>query len=915
MIAMIKIGIFLLLGIFCSGELWAGPGKVVVKNAKEQPCVYNSIRGRGRACFEPAKDQKGNVVIVPEEQCKDLLYLIADGHTSWIQVKPDETVTVNVSAKGWKFSGDGAKINRYLNEWTKKMYFWQPNMLTNRIQMMFHQIPASQKSTPDAASFYTPEYMAWVAGLEQEALADLQKANLGNETFIEAQRRRIHNAWLELQMQNYQFAAGNSSFVIPSAAGDFLKNISFDDPAFLQYPGYDDVLRIYFDMADDFSLIPYGASDFLRKRADRIKDQTVKEAYVLGELEGIITNKWLYQTDRVFDSVADVLVSDESRKKFKELEAGYKQMQVTDEAGKPAFRFEFQNTKDESVRLNDFKGKYLLIDIWATWCGPCKYQIPYLIKLEKELQGKDIEFLSVSVDKQADKGKWLQMLKDFGMEENCVISPDAFNYDMFQKYEVKSIPRFMLIDPEGKIVMTKSRRPSDPVLKLQLLELLDRFESEKSMVSGTLRGADGKQLSLMRVGSMSFPLANAVAGDGKFSMNLIVDKPEFLRLSMYPGFYANILVRPGAKIRFSNENGNVFSGDDADVNNFMARTEAKYLMRWPKNSKETVLDQKRSKLLVGVYDDIVRDIESSSLSAEDKRIVKGYFQGELLNRLYGAISISKVFGKSFPKPDVRKGYSDPVLGLEIIPEIDYYPNWIDGMQEFLYGQLEAGKTKIKSNATRLADLAAGITNEATRELYIMEALRLEILRSNLVGAEDRVNSVRGMIGSPANKVLLDQMPSQIRQATERYKGALPGTDLSTFNFKNERGEVVTLGDFKNKYVFIDLWSTGCNPCVGEIPYIKEMEHRFAGKPIAWVSISLDLDEKEWKDFLVKNNMKGIQLLCEKGFKHPFIEQIGLSGIPRFVLLDKEGRVVDYSAMRPSNPVLAEVLGILLKNGK
>ena len=172
-----------------------------------------------------------------------------------------------------------------------------------------------------------------------------------------------------------------------------------------------------------------------------------------------------------------------------------------------------------------------------------------------------------------------------------------------------------------------------------------------------------------------------------------------------------------------------------------------------------------------------------------------------------------------------------------------------------------------------------------------------------------------MVGNPANKILLDQMPLQIRQTAERYKGALPGTDLGNFNFKNEKGEVVALGDFKGKYVFIDLWSTGCNPCVGEIPYIKEMEHRFAGNPIAWVSVSLDLDEKEWKDFLVKNNMKGIQLLCEKGFKHPFIQQIGLSGIPRFVLLDKESKVIDYSAMRPSNPVLAEVLGLLLKEGK
>ena len=92
-------------------------------------------------------------------------------------------------------------------------------------------------------------------------------------------------------------------------------------------------------------------------------------------------------------------------------------------------------------------------------------------------------------------------------------------------------------------------------------------------------------------------------------------------------------------------------------------------------------------------------------------------------------------------------------------------------------------------------------------------------------------------------------------------------------------------------MFIDIWSTGCNPCVGEVPYIKDMEHRFAGKPITWVSISMDLNKKEWLDFLKEKGMNGIQLICNKGYKDPFPKQIALRGIPRFLLLDKEGKVI------------------------
>ena len=58
-------------------------------------------------------------------------------------------------------------------------------------------------------------------------------------------------------------------------------------------------------------------------------------------------------------------------------------------------------------------------------------------------------------------------------------------------------------------------------------------------------------------------------------------------------------------------------------------------------------------------------------------------------------------------------------------------------------------------------------------------------------------------------------------------------------------------------------------------------------------------------------MSGIQLICDKGFKHPFITQIGLSGIPQFLLLDKEGKVIDANTLRPSNPVMGKLLEFIL----
>ena len=153
--------LFIVCSLLCFSELWAGPGKVVVKGADQNVCVYNSIRGRGRACFAPEKGMKETVILLPEKECGDLFYLISGDRTSWIRVLPDEMVTVDVRKKDWQFSGDSKAINRYLYQWTQKMFFGKPNALMYRVEMMFYQLPDRDKRIPDPKMFYTKEYIDW----------------------------------------------------------------------------------------------------------------------------------------------------------------------------------------------------------------------------------------------------------------------------------------------------------------------------------------------------------------------------------------------------------------------------------------------------------------------------------------------------------------------------------------------------------------------------------------------------------------------------------------------------------------------------------------------------------------------------------------------------------------------------------
>lgn len=131
---------------------------------------------------------------------------------------------------------------------------------------------------------------------------------------------------------------------------------------------------------------------------------------------------------------------------------------------------EFYNFPDYNggfKSLKDFRGKYVYIDIWATWCGNCWVELPYLKKLEEKYKEKNIVFMSLSWDKFEDK--WRDTIKKQEMTGMQLLVKDTED-PFFVNYAVQSIPRYILIDPNGLIVDYNAPRPSDSDAIEKLLE-------------------------------------------------------------------------------------------------------------------------------------------------------------------------------------------------------------------------------------------------------------------------------------------------------------------------------------------------------------------------------------------------------------------------------------------------------------
>ena len=136
-------------------------------------------------------------------------------------------------------------------------------------------------------------------------------------------------------------------------------------------------------------------------------------------------------------------------------------------AGMKAPGFSYRDVDGNVVCLKDLRGKYVYIDVWATWCMPCRGESPALKELKEKMRDKNIHFVCISCDKDIDK--WKQMVKDdrlSGIQVNT-----GGDRAFMEAFGIRGIPRFILLDPKGKIVDPKMTRPSQSVTLQTLMSL------------------------------------------------------------------------------------------------------------------------------------------------------------------------------------------------------------------------------------------------------------------------------------------------------------------------------------------------------------------------------------------------------------------------------------------------------------
>lgn len=222
----------------------------------------------------------------------------------------------------------------------------------------------------------------------------------------------------------------------------------------LMFPSYRELLSNYVNVKasgdeDDELVTRFAQIDSLisaRKCRDYVKMISLNNRLSYGAFH------------RVGDAISAFAADCQTPAYATRLKQRFDELMATLAPGKPAPSLEAKNMGGEPVGLEQFRGNLVYIDFWATWCGPCRAELPHLEKLQEDYKGHKIVFISLSLDDDADA--WQKMVNDKQMKGVQLHAEGAWRSPAATAYSLRAIPTFCLVGADGNIIDPRAPRPS-----------------------------------------------------------------------------------------------------------------------------------------------------------------------------------------------------------------------------------------------------------------------------------------------------------------------------------------------------------------------------------------------------------------------------------------------------------------------
>jgi len=429
------------------------------------------------------------------------------------------------------------------------------------------------------------------------------------------------------------------------------------------------------------------------------------------------------------------------------------------------------------------------------------------------------------------------------------------------------------------------------------------------LINGTVENSPSNTVKIF---GNDFESELEISEDGTFSDTLKINKNDYYTLRIGRESSPVYLVQGtslGITLNAKEfDETLVYSGEAASENNYLA---AKYLL----SEKEMAFDK-------------VYSLPESEFVAQADKINLSY-----TDLLSSTTEVSEVFKAKETKEleyahlNNLENYQEYYVHFakdEDFVVSDTYFNYIGDFNFADTNAYEGSKAYKRLSASHYERLAGEIAEKEETDIALAY---LQVVNTSFPNGDTKDDLMFNYLryGMKANSSLeevynlykkANQNEDNLALATDNYnllKNLTPGKVSPTFAYENHKGGETSLADLKGKVVYVDVWATWCGPCKREIPFLKEVEKEYHDKEIAFVSISVDekKDYDAWRNMVTDKELGGVQLMADNDWKSTFVTDYAIKGIPRFILIDGEGNIVNSDAPRPSSSDIREILDGLL----
>jgi thiol-disulfide isomerase/thioredoxin len=378
---------------------------------------------------------------------------------------PGDSIIINKDGGDYKFSGgQSALISQYYLDWGKN--YWNGDSFNEK---RFYSLEPEEFTKTAYAYLDTSQI------LFNKLIKKLKNIN---PEFVHLEKERLkYDMFGYIQAYGYEmhkYHTGKEP-TINESFYNYMKDVNLNDSSLMQLEYYRKFLSnyIYYTSVKKFQSNPEIPKDkytltsiMLNSISRELKNQRIRD-YVTHDL--IIDQTKLLEVDNNNLVLYKELCNNQDY--LKEVENIYNELKGL-MPGNIAPDFTLYDANNKEYKLSDFKGKYLFIDVWGAFCGPCKKDAPYLNQIENDYKGKNIEFIGVCFEKNLET--WLQRIKEYNLGGIQLTAKEDWNSQFRKDYKIPWVPIYILIDKEGKFIDARAPKPSE-----NLRDLLDKTLENK----------------------------------------------------------------------------------------------------------------------------------------------------------------------------------------------------------------------------------------------------------------------------------------------------------------------------------------------------------------------------------------------------------------------------------------------------